>query len=43
MLSYQARDPVEVVVMDLESFVHLRTQIWESLREEKADRTAKSR
>jgi NitT/TauT family transport system ATP-binding protein len=24
-------------VMDLESFVHLRTQIWKSLREEKAD------
>ena len=23
-------------VMDLESFVHLRTQIWRSLREEKA-------
>ncbi len=23
-------------VMDLESFVHLRTQIWKSLREEKS-------
>lgn len=27
-------------VMDLESFVHLRTQIWRSLREEKADQHA---
>jgi NitT/TauT family transport system ATP-binding protein len=27
-------------VMDLESFVHLRTQIWKSLREEKADNGA---
>ena len=24
-------------VMDLDSFVHLRTHIWRSLREEKAD------
>ena len=27
-------------VMDLESFVHLRTHIWRSLREEKAEQTA---
>ena len=33
---WDARERIEDV-MDLESFVHLRTHIWKSLREEKAD------